>query len=220
MADQHLSGPLSEHDRRFLSFALDLAFDKMVSDEGFTEDDSEALKRLRLLAGEPAHEEADPAKPTEEQLVRDHVLSLHLIGEQLSTVEGYLWERLSRIKETKVSHGKGGTGIAGELVRAAQILLDLADAAQEELDTGDYWKPYSKETAWKDGLVNGFSGAAADLAGAINPAAVRALAAWLRTEAATWAGDEAHYQCSEQSCTLEAALDFARRVNAVTGETR
>ncbi|MFE2973311.1 hypothetical protein [Streptomyces sp. NPDC059258] len=38
------------------------------------------------------------------------------------------------------------------------------------------------------------------------------LAAWLDTEAATWAGDEVHNSCSTQSCTLDAALAVARQL--------
>lgn len=38
-----------------------------------------------------------------------------------------------------------------------------------------------------------------------------ALATWLDTEAATWAGDEVHNSCSTQSCTFDAALAVARQ---------
>lgn len=49
-----LTGP----ERQFLTFALDLAFDRMVSDDGFTDKDEAALKRLRLMAITP--DEQDP----------------------------------------------------------------------------------------------------------------------------------------------------------------
>src|SRR5690606_7366531 len=39
---------------------------------------------------------------------------------------------------------------ADELRTAAQTLMDLADTAQEDLDTNDYWKPYAKATAWRE----------------------------------------------------------------------
>jgi hypothetical protein len=42
---------LSEAERKFLAFALDLAFDRMVSDDGFTSEDEAALASLRKLAG-------------------------------------------------------------------------------------------------------------------------------------------------------------------------
>lgn len=41
---------LSDAERTFLAFALDLAFDKMASDDGFTADDEAALAALRKLA--------------------------------------------------------------------------------------------------------------------------------------------------------------------------
>jgi hypothetical protein len=42
---------LSESERTFLKFALDLAFDQMCSGDGFTDDDEAALATLRKLAG-------------------------------------------------------------------------------------------------------------------------------------------------------------------------
>lgn len=45
---------LSEPKRKFLAFALDLAFDEMVSNDGFTDDDHAALGSLRKLAGQEA----------------------------------------------------------------------------------------------------------------------------------------------------------------------
>ena len=41
---------LTAAERRFLTFALDLAFDRMVSDDGFTDEAQAALKKLRRLA--------------------------------------------------------------------------------------------------------------------------------------------------------------------------
>lgn len=45
---------LSESERKFLAFALDLAFNEMVSSDGFTDDDYDALDSLRKLAGQAA----------------------------------------------------------------------------------------------------------------------------------------------------------------------
>jgi len=42
---------LSDAERQFLSFALDLAFDQMCSGDGFTDEDDAALASLRKLAG-------------------------------------------------------------------------------------------------------------------------------------------------------------------------
>jgi hypothetical protein len=72
---------------------------------------------------------------------------------------------------------------ADELRTAAKTLKPLAEAAQHELETGDYWKPYNPATSWRDGLANGFGGASGDLAGAIPPAAVIELARWLESAA-------------------------------------
>lgn len=53
----HLPEPLAAAvltlaERQFLSFALDLASDRMVSDGGFTDEDHAALDRFRKLAEE------------------------------------------------------------------------------------------------------------------------------------------------------------------------
>ena len=72
---------------------------------------------------------------------------------------------------------------ADELRTAAQKLLDLADAAQDDLHTGDYWASYPKESAWHDGLTNGMGGTSGDLAAVFSPATAHALAAWLRDSA-------------------------------------
>ncbi|MEU9670365.1 hypothetical protein AB0E25_33290 [Streptomyces bobili] len=44
--------PLTAVERQFLTFALDLAFDRMVSDGGFTSEDEAALETLRQMAAE------------------------------------------------------------------------------------------------------------------------------------------------------------------------
>lgn len=43
---------LTDAERAMLSFALDLAFDKMVSETGFTSEDDESLARLKRIAGD------------------------------------------------------------------------------------------------------------------------------------------------------------------------
>lgn len=72
---------------------------------------------------------------------------------------------------------------ADELTTAADTLAPLADAAQHDLETGDYWACYDPATAWHDGLTNGMGGASGDLAAAVSPTAVRELARWLRSAA-------------------------------------
>lgn len=43
---------LTAAERQFLAFALDLAFDRMVSEGGFTDEDHAALDRFRRMADE------------------------------------------------------------------------------------------------------------------------------------------------------------------------
>lgn len=111
-----------------------------------------------------------------------------------------------------------------ELRTAAQTLMDLADIAQEDLDTDDYWKPYDKASAWRDGFTNGFGGVCSDLVAVFTPTTAHALAAWLRAEAAIWDAVEtvkAEYgpkglKVTTPMSTHEQALAVARAVNAPT----
>ena len=73
--------------------------------------------------------------------------------------------------------------VADELTAAADKLTPLAEAAQKDLETDDYWTCYNPATAWWDGLTNGMGGASGDLAGAIPPKAVIELARWLKSAA-------------------------------------
>jgi hypothetical protein len=53
-AEQGLPAPgshITDSEREFLTFALDLAFDEMMSGSGFTEDDDAALAKFRAMAG-------------------------------------------------------------------------------------------------------------------------------------------------------------------------
>ncbi|RSS92482.1 hypothetical protein EF919_18280 [Streptomyces sp. WAC02707] len=72
---------------------------------------------------------------------------------------------------------------ADELRTAAQTLMDLADTAQADLDTDEFWKCYAPATAWRDGFVNGFGGVSSDLVAVFTPTTAHALAGWLRFEA-------------------------------------
>lgn len=93
---------------------------------------------------------------------------------------------------------------ADELRAAADKLTPLAEAAQKDVQTGDYWACYDPATAWHDGLTNGMGGASGDLAGAIPPKAVIELARWLKSAArdAVEIGPDPH------------ALAVARALNA------
>jgi hypothetical protein len=55
---------------------------------------------LRRLADE-AQQPTDAEELTEEQIVREHVTTVHLIGEQLAAVESWLWERLADVRDAK-----------------------------------------------------------------------------------------------------------------------
>lgn len=45
--------------------------------------------------------------PTAEQTVRDHVLALHQIGEQLSGLESWMWEHLADTRDAAKEDGRG-----------------------------------------------------------------------------------------------------------------
>ncbi|MEW1803240.1 hypothetical protein ACIGO7_35490 [Streptomyces virginiae] len=72
---------------------------------------------------------------------------------------------------------------ADEIKAAAQLLIDTADEAQEDLDTSDYWKSYDKHTAWRDGFVNGFGGVSSELAALFPPSTAKMIGQWLRAYA-------------------------------------
>jgi hypothetical protein len=95
---------------------------------------------------------------------------------------------------------------AAEIRAAAEMLKPLAEAAQRELETGDYWKPYNPATTWRDGLTNGMGGASGDLAGAIPPAAVIELARWLESAArdAMEIGPDPHALATARAITAAA----------------
>ncbi|MFI5649960.1 hypothetical protein ACIA71_01905 [Streptomyces anulatus] len=48
---------------------------------------------------EPDEGEADTEPLTEEQLIRQHVTTVHLIGDQLASVESWLWQRLADARD-------------------------------------------------------------------------------------------------------------------------
>jgi hypothetical protein len=67
---------------------------------------------LRRLGGEAAPDNTEtqqdgPEEPTEEQIVRNHVTTLHLIGEQLADVESWVWEQLAKTRAATASEEPG-----------------------------------------------------------------------------------------------------------------
>ncbi|WTC56868.1 hypothetical protein OH715_16980 [Streptomyces cellulosae] len=57
-----------------------------------------ALDQVRRMADETATE-TPAAEPTAEDIARAHVTSLHLIGEQLATIESWFWEHLADVRD-------------------------------------------------------------------------------------------------------------------------
>jgi hypothetical protein len=107
---------------------------------------------------------------------------------------------------------------AAELRAAAAKLFAAATAAQEDVDSNDYWSCYEAATAWRDGLVNGFGGTPGDLAGMCTPAFVITVARWLDQFAATKFDPGAGIQVTDRSHEL--ALAVARSINNPTDTAR
>ncbi|MEV6313388.1 hypothetical protein AB0M10_32965 [Streptomyces sp. NPDC051840] len=61
------------------------------------------MRRLAAMAAagvqQPAEGEAETEPLTEEQVIREHVTTVHLIGEQLADVESWLWQRLADARD-------------------------------------------------------------------------------------------------------------------------
>jgi hypothetical protein len=77
---------------------------------------------------------------------------------------------------------------AATMRRAAQLMLDRADAMDAELRTSRYWGfadavTTPKAEVYRRGVSGGLGGASGDLAAPWTPEANRALANWLRLEA-------------------------------------
>ncbi|GAA2192791.1 hypothetical protein [Streptomyces bangladeshensis] len=72
---------------------------------------------------------------------------------------------------------------ANELRAAAEKLRPLAETAQHDLETADYWKPYPSD-AWAHGFINGLGGPSSHYAAILPPTVGLALADWLDFEAA------------------------------------
>lgn len=71
---------------------------------------------------------------------------------------------------------------AADLRAAAQLLLDMADAADEDITTNPYWRSElePREHWFANGIDNACGGPAGWLASMFNPATARALAATFR----------------------------------------
>jgi len=108
---------------------------------------------------------------------------------------------------------------ADELRAAAVVLRRLADAvsAPDPRDQAFHAEDTDLTQGRSPGMYDVATTQTPELAAyiaAMHPGVGAALADLLETEAATWAGDEVHSQCSVQLCTLEAALAVARQITA------
>jgi hypothetical protein len=72
---------------------------------------------------------------------------------------------------------------ADELRTAAQTLLDLADATDDDINTNPYWHSQIADPPhwFANGVENALGGPAGHLAGLLNPITARLLAKWLRS---------------------------------------
>lgn len=107
---------------------------------------------------------------------------------------------------------------AEEIAAAATKLRALAAAVLDDIAINPYWAssehpPHAHPSLYARGVDNGLGGPAGAFAAAMGPNVGATLADWLDAEASTWAGDEVHYRCAVQNCTLEAALAVARAIN-------
>ncbi|MFD5975532.1 hypothetical protein [Streptomyces bacillaris] len=93
-----------------------------------------ASRLLRRLADDaaagvqPPTEGEEPEPLTEAQIIRQHVTTVHLIGDQLADVESWLWQRLADARDTTVSEGREPTD--RDVVEAHELALRFAMADQ------------------------------------------------------------------------------------------
>lgn len=90
------------------------------------------------------------------------------------------------------------------------MLTDRPDLNATELVA---WLPTMSSNPW-DETRNAWRNAG--WMALMHPGVGAALAKWLDTEAASNAGDEEHGDCTEESCTLTAALTVARQILGTT----
>ncbi|MFJ6069110.1 hypothetical protein ACIQHU_39475 [Streptomyces tendae] len=75
---------------------------RLKHDVGAANGAYEVMTELRRMADETQPAETE-AEPTAEEIARDHVTTLHLIGEQLATIEGWFWEHLADVRAAEQS---------------------------------------------------------------------------------------------------------------------
>jgi hypothetical protein len=119
-------------------------------------DASAQLRRMAVGARQP---DTETQERTEEQVVRDHVTTVHLIGEQLAGIESWLWERLAEAREQTVQHAPG-TAILCSDCRAKGYSVCVADETGEATpcsqpnpceDGGDPCDRHEREQAHAEG---------------------------------------------------------------------
>ncbi|MEW2187674.1 hypothetical protein AB0900_30785, partial [Streptomyces cellulosae] len=97
-----------------------------------------ALDQVRRMADETATE-TPAAEPTAEDIARAHVTSLHLIGEQLATIESWFWEHLADVRDAGARQDETATETpAAVLTESERKMLAYAlDQAQEHIWSRD-----------------------------------------------------------------------------------
>lgn len=106
-------------------------------------------------------------------------------------------------------------------LRVSEVLARLAEAADLDVRSDEYYRCYDPATAYRDGMVNGMGGNAGDLAGLFGPEAVRPLATALGEIARMGRDYEELVQdhnrntCADFQCTVWGHLvDIARAIDA------
>lgn len=113
-------------------------------------------------------------------------------------------------------------GPAADLRTAAQLLLDLADAADEDIATNPYWHSeiHPREHWFANGIDNACGGPAGWLASMFSPALARELADWLRGQAQFVDGViETHGRLTAQAtANITVPLAMTRHIMATAKE--
>lgn len=139
---------LTDAERTMLGYALDQAQERIWSEGGFTAEDQAAVDSLRGLAAEqPTNTEAQAPKPqTEEQIVREHVTTLHLIGEQLAGIESWMWNHLADVRDAErpVVVEQPDTQETRRVERRITYRVQLRDSADAD------WKPSEPRVDYED----------------------------------------------------------------------
>lgn len=111
---------------------------------------------------------------------------------------------------------------AADMRAAAQLLLDLADAADEDMATNPYWQSelHPREHWFANGIDNACGGPAGWLASMFTPGLARDIGDWLRGQAAFVDGViETHGRLTSQAAAnIAQPLAVTRHILATAKE--